>query len=104
MSCKVQQSVCSDCVTYAKSRIKFNTLNTFNNVEKNYGFDQNVNGKPLEQSLAELIERNERNEIELERAKVSIAVYRQMNNLSRLKLEAAKFELAAKQFELKNKA
>ena len=32
MSCKVQQSVCSDCVTYAKSRIKFNTLNTFNNV------------------------------------------------------------------------
>lgn len=73
-------------------------------MEKNYGFDQNVNGKPLEQSLAELIERNERNEIELERAKVSIAVYRQMNNLSRLKLEAAKFELATKQFELKNKA
>ena len=28
MSCKVQQSVCSDCVTY----IKFNTFNTFNNV------------------------------------------------------------------------
>ena len=34
MSCKVQQSVCSDCVTYANSRIKFNTLNTFNNVER----------------------------------------------------------------------
>ena len=34
MSSKVQQSVCSDCVTYAKSRIKFNTLNTFNNVKK----------------------------------------------------------------------
>ena len=33
MSCKVQQSVCSDCVTYAKSRIKFNAFNTFNNVE-----------------------------------------------------------------------
>ena len=32
MSCKVQQSVCSDCVTYAKSKIKFNTFNTFNNV------------------------------------------------------------------------
>lgn len=32
MSSKVQQSVCSDCVTYAKSRIKFNTFNTFNNV------------------------------------------------------------------------
>ena len=24
-------------------------------MEKNYGLDQNVNGKPLEQSLAELI-------------------------------------------------
>lgn len=33
MSCKVQQSVCSDCVTYVKSRIKFNTFNTFNNVK-----------------------------------------------------------------------
>lgn len=38
MSCKVQQSVCSDCVTYVKSRIKFNTFNTFNNVKfRNYG-------------------------------------------------------------------
>ena len=34
MSSKVQQSVCSDCVTYVKSRIKFNTFNTFNNVMK----------------------------------------------------------------------
>ena len=33
MSNKVQQSVCSDCVTYVKSRIKFNTFNTFNNVD-----------------------------------------------------------------------
>lgn len=33
MSCKVQKSVCSDCVTYVKSRIKFNTFNTFNNVK-----------------------------------------------------------------------
>ena len=36
MSCKVQQSVCSDCVTYVKSRIKFNTFNTFNNVNGLY--------------------------------------------------------------------
>ena len=36
MSCKVQQSVCSDCVTYVKSRIKFNTFNTFNNVDENF--------------------------------------------------------------------
>ena len=36
MSCKVQKSVCSDFVTYVKSRIKFNTFNTFNNVKKNF--------------------------------------------------------------------
>ena len=38
MSCKVQQSICSDCVTYAKSKIKFNTFNTFNNVEQKTEF------------------------------------------------------------------
>ena len=32
MSCKVHQSVCSDCVTYEKSRMDFNNINTFNNV------------------------------------------------------------------------
>ena len=38
MSSKVQQSVCSDCVTYVKSRIKFNTFNTFNNVLNEVSF------------------------------------------------------------------
>ena len=38
MSCKVQQSVCSDCVTYVKSKIKFNTFNTFNNVRYFYNY------------------------------------------------------------------
>ena len=50
MSCKVQQSVCSDCVTYVKSRIKFNTFNTFNNVE-----DLNVKGMSKNHNLAESI-------------------------------------------------
>ena len=44
MSCKVQQSVCSDCVTYVKSRIKFNTFNTFNNVKQN---ENEIKGKEL---------------------------------------------------------
>ena len=41
MSFKVQQSVCSDCVTYVKSRIKFNKFNTFNNVDRIDDFDAN---------------------------------------------------------------
>lgn len=48
MSSKVQQSVCSDCVTYAKSRIKFNTLNTFNNVERKVGYMDYMRLKPGE--------------------------------------------------------
>ena len=35
---EVQKSVRSDCVTYVKSRIKFNTFNTFNNVDFITGF------------------------------------------------------------------
>ena len=44
-------------------------------MEKNYGLDQKVNGKSIQESMADLLERNERNEIELERAKVSIAIW-----------------------------
>ena len=36
MSSKVQQSVCSDCLTYEKSRIDFNYFNTFNNVKAEF--------------------------------------------------------------------
>ena len=73
-------------------------------MEKNYDFDQKVNGKSFEESLAELVERNERNEIEIERAKVSIAIYKQMNNRLRLKLDAANYELRREQFEIENKS
>ena len=38
MSCKVQQSVCSDCVTYEESRIDPNKINAFNNVNYNYDY------------------------------------------------------------------
>ena len=73
-------------------------------MEKNYGLDQKVNSKSIQESMADLLERNERNEIELERAKVSIAIYKQMNNNSRLKLDAAKLDLRCKQFEAQSKS
>ena len=69
-------------------------------MENDYGLDQKVNGKSIQESMADLLERNERNEIELERAKVSIAIYKQMS----LKLDAAKLELRCKQFEVENKS
>lgn len=42
--------------------------------------------------MSKLIEENEEKAIEVERAKVSIAVLKQMNNRSRLILDAYKFE------------
>jgi hypothetical protein len=68
-------------------------------MESDFGLNQTVNGKPMQESLADLLERNERNEIEIERAKISIGIYKQMNNLARLKLDAAKLELKEKMFE-----
>ena len=46
-----------------------------------------------------MLEKNEKMEIEIERGNLSVAILKQMNNLSRLKLDAAKFELKKMQFE-----
>ena len=59
-----------------------------------------IGGKDAMDYMAGLIEKNEKNEIEIERGKLSVAVLKQMNNRSRLLLDAAKFELKAKEFEL----
>lgn len=53
--------------------------------------------------MASLIEKNEKQEIEIERGKLSVAVLKQMNNRSRLLLDAAKYELKLKEFELEKK-
>ena len=71
-------------------------------MKKNFGLEQKVNGMSMLESMANLIERNEHNEIELNRAKLTISAYKQMNNYSRLCLDAAKYELKYKQFEVEN--
>ena len=67
---------------------------------ENYGFKQKVTGLSLEQFMAGMLEKNEKMEIEIERGNLSVAILKQMNNLSRLKLDAAKFELKKMQFEM----
>ena len=59
-----------------------------------------IAGKPAIEYMADLIERNETQQIEIERGKVSIAILKQMNNRSRLLLDAAKYEL--KKLEMQN--
>ncbi len=66
---------------------------------ENYGFKQKVTGLSLEQFMAGMLEKNEKMEMEIERGNLSVAILKQMNNLSRLKLDAAKFELKKMQFE-----
>lgn len=67
---------------------------------KNFELETKIQCRDAMSYMASLIEKNERNEIEIERGKLSVAVLKQMNNRSRLLLDAAKFELKTKEFEL----
>ena len=62
-----------------------------------FGLDQNVDGLEPMQYMARLLEKNENQEIEIERGKLAVGILRQMNNRSRLLLDAAKFELKCKE-------
>ena len=68
---------------------------------ENKKFDLNVQvaGQPVMEYMSSLIERNERQEIEIERGKLSVSVLKQMNNRSRLVLDAAKYELKRLEYE-----
>lgn len=54
---------------------------------------QKIDGKNAMQFMAELLEKNEKQTIEIERGKLTIGVLKQMNNRSRLMLDASKHEL-----------
>lgn len=66
------------------------------------GLNTKVLGKDLPQYMADLLERNEKQQIEIDRGKLSVAILKQMNNHTRLVLDTKKFELKRKEFELKN--
>ncbi len=66
---------------------------------ENFELGQNVSGKNAMTYMAELLEKNEKQEIEIERGKLSVAILKQMNNRSRLLLDAAKFELKKGELE-----
>ncbi len=64
-----------------------------------FELNQKVAGVPLMEYMASLLDRNEKQMIEIERGKLAVGILKQMNNRSRLLLDAAKFELKAKGFE-----
>ena len=67
---------------------------------KNFELETKIAGQNPMEYMASLIEKNEKQEIEIERGKLSVTVLKQMNNRSRLLLDAAKYELKANEFEL----
>ena len=73
-----------------------------NNIMENIGLNQKANGKPMMQYMADLLESNEQKDIEIERGKLSVAILKQMNNYSRLKLDAAKFMLKSAEARKEN--
>ena len=65
----------------------------------NYGLDLTVDGGvSVDQYLCDLLEKNEKQEITIERCKQAVNIVKQKNNLSRLRLDVAK--LNQKQAEL----
>lgn len=64
--------------------------------------EQKVEGKDMMQFMADLLEKNEKQEIEIERGKLSVSILKQMNNYSRLKLDAEKFALKKAESGLHN--
>ncbi len=70
-------------------------------LKKEFKLDTAIKGKSLNDYLAELMEKNERLEMEIERGKLDVAFSKQMNNYSRLLLDASKHELKRREFDLK---
>jgi hypothetical protein len=58
-----------------------------------------VMGKSTMNYMADLLKKNENQEIEIERGKLSVGILKQMNNRSRLLLDAQKFELKEKEMK-----
>ena len=69
-----------------------------------FDLETKVAGVDLQHYMASILEKNEKQEIEIERGKLSVAVLKQMNNRSRLLLDAAKFKLKEQEMKKENEA
>jgi len=56
------------------------------------GLQTKINGKKIPDYIAELIERNEKQQIEIERGKLTISALKQINNYSRIALDVEKLK------------
>ena len=70
---------------------------------KQYSLETKLSGMEMPEYIAIQLEKIEKLEVENEKEKLKIAYLKQLNNHSRLRLDAAKLELKKLEFEKENK-
>jgi hypothetical protein len=57
-----------------------------------YGLDTQIMGMDVMEYMSQLLEKNERQQVEIERGKLAVAILKQVNNRSRLLVDATKLD------------
>ena len=70
---------------------------------EDFGLEQKIDGYSVAGYIAKQLEAIEKKDVELEKEKIKNSYLKQLNNHSRLRLDAAKFELKKMEFEKENK-
>lgn len=71
---------------------------------EDYGLEQKIDGYSVADYIAKQLEAIEKKDVELEKEKIKNAYLKQLNNHSRLRLDAAKFALKKLEFEKNQKS
>ena len=69
---------------------------------ENFGLDQTINGVPVSEYISMQLEAMDKQGVELEKEKIKNSYLKQMNNHSRLCLDAGKLEFNKLKFSVEN--
>ena len=71
---------------------------------EDFGLEQKIDGYSVADYIAKQLEAIEKKDVDLEKEKIKNSYLKQLNNHSRLRLDAAKFAQKKAEFELAHKA
>lgn len=71
---------------------------------EDFGLEQKIEGYSVADYIAKQLEAIEKKDVELEKEKIKNSYLKQLNNHSRLRLDAAKFALKKLEFEKNQKS
>ena len=69
---------------------------------ENFGLDQTINGVPVSEYISMQLEAMDKQGVELEKEKIKNSYLKQLNNYSRLRLDAGKLEFNKLKFSVEN--